>query len=142
MSCCPRSCGVSLRSLDPRTDPLGQLIRDLLHVKTAMGVGNYSMSLPPLEYRGREKVELILDVWIGLVGPVGELRGENRDSPRSGTIFFVVARTLVHDWGPIRIPNRRVFFVKIHNSFRLGRECAESRTFRKTKSNYLLQTLI
>src|ERR1700726_4444656 len=45
-----------------------------------------SPSLAPRSREGRTDS----GCWMGLIGPVRELRGENRDSPRSGTIFFVV----------------------------------------------------
>ena len=35
------------------------------------------------------------------------------------------------------MPNWRTFIVEIDSSFRLGRECAEGRTFRKIEGNRL-----
>jgi len=43
-----------------------------------MGVGKLLDELPHLSYLGRGRVELILDVGSALIGPVRELRGENR----------------------------------------------------------------
>jgi hypothetical protein len=63
------------------------------------------------------------------------------DFPRPCAIFFVVARSLVQDGRSVLIPDWWIFFVKIHGPF-LGREGAEGRTFRETKSNDLLETLV
>jgi hypothetical protein len=49
----------------------------------------------------------------------------------------VIARSLVHNGRPVATPNWRIFVIQIRDSFRLGRECAESRTFRKVEGNYL-----
>ena len=65
-----------------------------------------------------------------------------KDAPRPCAILFVVAMTLVHDERPLVMPNWRTFIVEMDSSFRIGRECAESRTFRKTKSNYLLEAFV
>src|ERR1700730_149920 len=64
------------------------------------------------------------------------------DSPRSDTIFFVIARPLVHDWRPVGTPIWRSFVVSFRKPFQLNRECADSRTFRKVEGNYLLEALV
>jgi hypothetical protein len=59
-------------------------------------------------------------------------------SPHPGTILFVITRPLVHNGRPVATPNWRIFIIKIESPFRIGRECTESRTFRKIEGKYLL----
>jgi hypothetical protein len=57
--------------------------------------------------------------------------------PRPYAILFVIARSLVHDGRPVVMPKWRIFIIKIESAFRIGRECTESRTFRKIEGNYI-----
>jgi hypothetical protein len=58
-------------------------------------------------------------------------------SPCPCAILFVITRSLVHNGKPVATPNWRILVIQIRNSFRLVRECAESRTFRKVEGNHL-----
>jgi hypothetical protein len=59
------------------------------------------------------------------------------DPPRPGAIFLVIARPLVHDLRPVKMPIGRIFMIQTQNPFRIGRERAESCAPRKVEGNYL-----